>query len=141
MGQPDTRAPRRAHAVPVDALLAHAQRTVEEDTATERVHDLLLEGLLEKEHNWLGERIKWFEKDGQPLERLEEELDTDCPLAMAAEQNPELSIPSPIGKQPSKEESPPLSVAEVDRSVYQKGWEEPMKSEFDGHTKTSSFSW
>ena len=33
-----------------DALLVHAQRTVEEDTAIERVHDLLLEGRLEEEH-------------------------------------------------------------------------------------------
>ena len=33
-----------------DALLAHAQRTVEEDTAIERVHDLLLEGRLEEDH-------------------------------------------------------------------------------------------
>ena len=59
---------------------------------------------------------------------------------MAAEQNPELSIPSPIGKQPSEVESPPLSVAGVERSVYRKGWEEAMKSEVDGHTKTGTFS-
>ena len=57
---------------------------------------------------------------------------------MAAEQNPELSIPSPIGKQPSEVES--LSVAGAKRSVNRKGWEEVMKSEFDGHTKTGTFS-
>ena len=91
-----------------DALLAHAQRTVEEDTAIKRVQDLLLEDRLEEEHELLGERMEWFEEDGPPLERREEELDSDFPLAMAAEQNPELSILSPIGKQPSEVESRPL---------------------------------
>ena len=81
-----------------NALLAHSQRAVEEDTAIERVHSLLLEERLEKEHKWLGEITEWLEEDGPPLERREEELDSDCPLAMAAEQNPELSIQSPIGK-------------------------------------------
>ena len=123
-----------------DALVAHAERTVEEDTAIERVHSLLLEEHLEEEHKWLGEITEWFEEDGPPLERREEELDSDCPLAMAAEQNPELSVPSPVGKQPSEVESPLLSVAGVERSVYRKGLEEAMKSEFDGHTKTGSFS-
>ena len=65
--------------------------------------------------------MEWFEEDGPPLERRGEELDSDRPLAMAAALNPELSIPSPIGKQPSEVESPPLSVAEVERSVYRKG--------------------
>ena len=123
-----------------DALLAHAQRTVEEDTAIERVHDLLLEGRLEEEHEWFGEIIEWFEEDGPPLEWHEEELNSDCPLAMTGEQNSELSIPSPIGKQPSEVESPPLSVAGVERSVYRKGLEEAIKSEFDDHTKTGPFS-
>ena len=123
-----------------DALLAYSQRTVEEDTAIKRVHSLLLEECLEEEHKWLGEITEWLEEDRPPLERREEELDSDCPLAMAAEQNLELSIPSPIGKQPSEVESPPLSVAGVERSVYRKGWEEAMKSEFDGHTKTGTFS-
>ena len=123
-----------------DALVAHTQRTVEEDIAIERVHRLLLEERLEVEHKWVGEITEWFEEDGPPLKRREEELDSDCPLAMAAEQNPEQSIPSPIGKQPSEVESPPLSVAGVERSVYRKGWEEAMKSEFDGHTKTDIFS-
>ena len=81
-----------------DALVAHAQRTVEEDTAIERVHSLLLEERLEEDHKWLSETTEWFEEDGPPLEWREEGLDSDCPLAMAAEQNPELSIPSPIGK-------------------------------------------
>ena len=123
-----------------DALVAYAQRTVEEDTAIERVHSLLLEEHLEEEHKWLGEITEWLDDDGPPLERREQELDSDCPLAMAAEQNPEVSIPSPIGKQPSEVESPSLSVAGVERSVYRKGWEEAMKSEFDGHTKTGVFS-
>ena len=61
---------------------------------------------------------------------------------MAAEQNPELSTQSPIGKQPSEVESPPLSVAGVERPVYRKGWEEAMESEFDGQTKTEElFPW
>ena len=84
--------------------------------------------------------MEWFEEDGPPLERREEELDSDCPLAMAAEQKPKLSVASPIGKKPSVVESPPLSVAGVERSVYRKGWEEAMKSEFGGHTKTGTFS-
>ena len=89
-----------------DALLAHAQRTVKEDTAIERVHNLLLEGRLEEEHDWLGEIMEWIEENRPPLERREEEMDSDCPFAMAAEQNPELSFPSPVGKQPSEVESP-----------------------------------
>ena len=79
---------------------------MEENTAIERVHGLLLEERFEEEHKWLGEITELFEEDGPPLERREEELDSDCPLAMAAEQNPELSIPSPIGRQPSEVESP-----------------------------------
>ena len=85
-----------------DALLAHAERTVEEDTVIERVHGLLLEERLEEEHKWLGEITELFEEDGPPLERREEELDSDCPLAMAAEQNPELSIPSLSENNPAK---------------------------------------
>ena len=82
----------------VDALLAHAQRTVEKDIAIERVHDLLLEGRLEEEHEWLDEMMEWFEEDGPPLERREEEQDSDSPLEVEAEQNSELSISSPIGE-------------------------------------------
>ena len=65
--------------------------------------------------------MEWFEEDWPPLKRREEELGSDCPLAMAAEQNPELSIPFPIGKQPSKVDSPPLFVAGVEWRVYRKG--------------------
>ena len=115
-------------------------RTEEEDTATERVHDLLLEGRLEEKHERLGEMMERLEEDGPALERREEAQDPDCPLAMAAEQDPEISTPAPIRKQPSEVESPPLSVAEVERSVYQKGWEEAMKLESDGHIKTGTFS-
>ena len=61
---------------------------MEEDTAIERVQDLLLDERLKEEHEWLGEKMKWFEEDGPQLERREEELDSDCPLAMAAEQTP-----------------------------------------------------
>ena len=74
------------------------------------------------------------------LERREGAQDPDFPLAMTAEQDPEISTPAPIGKQPSDVESPPLSVAGVERSVYRKGWEEAMKLEFGGHIKTGTFS-
>ena len=84
--------------------------------------------------------MEWLEEDGPALEQREEAQDPDCPLAMAAEQDPEIGTPAPIGKQPSEVESPPLSVAGVERSVYRKGWEEAMKLEFDGHIKTGTFS-
>ena len=138
-----TRSQSRQHQMSTDtadALLTHARRTEEEDADTEQVHDLLLEGRLEEEHEGLGEMMEWLEEDEPALERREEAQDPDCPLAMAAEQDPEMSTPAPIGKQPSEVESPPLSVAGVERSVYQKGWEEAMKSEFDGHTKAGTFS-
>ena len=120
-------------------MLTHARRTEEEDTATEGVHDLLLEGRLEEEREGRGQMMEWLEEDGPVLERREEAQDPDCPLAMAAEQDPEISTPAPIGKQPSKVESPPLSVAGVERSVYRKGWEEAMKLELDSHIKTGTF--
>ena len=94
-----------------DALPTHARRSEEDDTATERVHDLLLEVRLEEEHEGRGKMMEWLEEDGPALERREEAQDPDCPLAMAAEQDPEISIPAPIGKQPSEVESPPPSVA------------------------------
>ena len=106
-----TRSQSRQHqmsADTADALLTHARRTEEEDTATDRVHDLLLEGRLEEEHEGLGEMMEWLEEDGPALERREEAQDPDCPLAMAAEQDPEISTAVPIGKQPSEVESPPL---------------------------------
>ena len=123
-----------------DALLTHAWRTEEEETATERVHDLLLEERLEEEHEGRGKMGEWLEEDGAALELREKEQELDCPLAMAAEQDPEMSTPTPIGKQPSEVESPPLSVAGVERSVYRTGWEEAMKLEFDGHMQTGTFS-
>ena len=138
-----TRSQSRQHQMSTDtadALLTHARRTGEEDTDTERVHDLLLEGRLEEEHEGLGEMMEWLEEDGPALERREEAQDPNCPLAMAAEQDHEISTPAPIGKQPSEVESPPLSGVGVERSVYRKGWEEALKSEFDGHTKTCTFS-
>ena len=137
-----TRSQSRQHQMSAgiaDALLTHARRTEEEDTATERVHDLLLEGRLEEEHEGRGKMMEWLEEDGPALERREEAQDPDCPLAMAAEQDPEISTPAPIGKQPSEVESPPLSVAGIERSVYPKGWEEAMKLEFDGRIKTGPF--
>ena len=83
-----------------DALLAYAmraveaKRTMEEEAAKiERAHDSLLIECLEKEREWLEE----LERHGALLEQREEEQDSDCPLAMAAEQQPELSTPSPIG--------------------------------------------
>ena len=84
-----------------DVLLTHDRRTEEENTATERVHDLLLEGRLEEEHEGHGKMMEWLEEDGPALERREEAQDPDCPLAMAAEQVPEISTPAPIGKRPS----------------------------------------
>ena len=73
----------------VDALLAsalravEAQRTVEEEAAEiERAPDSLLVERLEKEREWLEQ----LERHGALLEQREEEQDSDCPLAMAAEQ-------------------------------------------------------
>ena len=59
---------------------------------------------------------------------------------MAVEQQPALSISSPIGRKPSEVESPQHTVAGVERSVYRKGWEQTMRSEFEGHMKTGTFS-
>ena len=55
------------------------------------------------------------------MKQREEEQGPGCPLAMVAEHQSELSIPSPIGKKPNEVESPPHSVAGVERSVYRKG--------------------
>ena len=54
-------------------------------------------------------------------------------------QQPELSIPSPIGRKPSEVEPPPHTVAGIERYVYRKGWEQAMQSEFEGHMKTGTF--
>ena len=73
------------------------------------------------------------------MKQREEEQGPDFPLAMAAEHQSELSIPSPIGKKPNEVEPSPHSVAAVERSVCRKGWEKAMQSEFDGHRKTRTF--
>ena len=127
-----------------DALLTYAMRTVEakrtveeeEAAEIERARDSLLEERLEKKREWLEE----LERRGALLEQLEEEQYSDCSLAMVVEQQPELRIPSPIGREPSEVESPPHTVAGVERSVYRKGWEQAMKLEFEGHMKTGTFS-
>ena len=107
-----------------DALLTYAMRTVEakrtveeEAAEIERAHDSLLEERLEKKYEWLEEH----ERRGALLEQLEEEKGSDCSLAMAVEQQPELRISSPVGREPSEEESPPHTVPGVERSVYRKG--------------------
>ena len=79
-----------------DALLAYATRTVEvkrtveeEAVEIERSRDSLLEERLEKEREWPEE----LERRDALLEHCEEKQDSDCFLAMSAEQQPELSIP------------------------------------------------
>ena len=126
-----------------DALLAYvlgtvkAKRTMEEEaTEIERAHDSLLKEHPEKEHEWLEEH----DRRGALLKQREEEQDSYCPLAMAVEQQSELSISSPIRRKHSKVESPPYTVAGVERSVYRKGWEQAMQSEFEGCMKTGTFS-
>ena len=103
-----------------DALLAYAmrtsetKRTVEEEAAEiERAHDSLLEERLEKEREWLDE----LKRHGALLKQREEEQDSDCPLAIVVEQQPELSITSSIGRKLSEVESPPHTVAGAERSV------------------------
>ena len=73
------------------------------------------------------------------MKQREEDQGPDCPLAMAAKHQSQLSIPSPIGKKPNEAESPPHSAAGIKWSVYRKGWEEAMQSEFDGHMKAGTF--
>ena len=125
-----------------DALLTYtvrtveAKRTAEEEVAEiERAHDSLLEECLE-EREWLEE----LERCGALLEEREEEQDSDCPLAMAVEQQPKLSILSPIGRKPCEVESPPHTVSVVYRYVYRRGWKQAMQSEFEGHMETGTFS-
>ena len=122
-----------------DALLAYARTEAKQAEETERVHDLLLEEHLEMEREWLDELQDWFEGCGLWVKQREEEQGLDCPLAIAARHESELSIPSLIGKKANEVESPPHSVAGVERPVYQKGWEEAMQSELDGHMKTGIF--
>ena len=100
-----TRSQSRQHqmsADTADALLTHARRTEEEDTATERVHDLLLEGRLEEEYKGRGKLMEWVEEDGPALEQREEAQDPDCPLAMAAEQDPDITTRPPSENNPAK---------------------------------------
>ena len=91
-----------------DTLLAYAIRTVEtkrtmeeEAAEIEQAHDSLLEERLEKGR----ECLKNLERRGVLLEQREDEQDSHCPLAVAVEPKPELSIPSPIGKKPSDDQS------------------------------------
>ena len=78
-------------------------RTVEEEAAViERACDSLLEERLEKDREWSEE----LERRGALLEQREEEQDSDCPLAMAVGQLPELSIPSLIGRKSSEVDLP-----------------------------------
>ena len=62
------------------------------------------------------------------------------PLAMAVKQQPELSIPSPIRRKPSEVKLPPHTVAGVEQSIYRKGCEQAIQSEFERHMKTGTFS-
>ena len=122
-----------------DALLAYARTEGKYAGETERVYDLLLEERLEKKREWLDELQDWFKGRGLRVKQREAEQGPDCPLAMAAEHQSELRIPSPIGKKPKKVESSSQSVAGVERSVYRKRWEEATQSQFDGHMKTETF--
>ena len=126
-----------------DVLLAkamrtvEAKRTVEEEAAeVERAHNSLLKERLEKECEWLEE----LGRRGALLEQREEEQDSDCPLAMAIEKQPELSISSSTGRKLSEVESHSHTVAGVERYACPKGWEQAMRSKFEGHMKTGTFS-
>ena len=94
-----------------DALLAYARTEGKEAEETKRVYDLLLEERLEKKREWLDELQGWFKGRGLRVKKREVEQGPDCPLAMTAEHQSELRIPSPIGKKPNKVESSPQSVA------------------------------
>ena len=105
-----TRSPSRGltmNASCVDALVTYVMRTVEakgtmeeEIEETERVDDSLLEEHLEKDREWLEE----LERRGALLEQREQKQGSDCPISMAIGQQPELSIPSSIRREPSKAE-------------------------------------
>ena len=49
-----------------------------------------------------GRVARLFEGRGLRVKQREEEQGPDCPLAMAAEHQSELSIPSPIEKKPNE---------------------------------------
>ena len=89
-----------------------------------------------RESEWPEE----LERCGALLEQGEEEQDSYYPLTMAVEQQPGLSIPSPIERKPSEIKSPSHTVAGVERTVYRKSPEQAMRSEFEGHIKTGTFS-
>ena len=78
------------------ALLSYARTKAKYTEETERVHDLQLEERLEEKREWLDELQDRFEGRGLRVKQREEEQGPDCPLAMAADHQPELSIPSPI---------------------------------------------
>ena len=94
---------------------------------------------MEEKREWLDELQDWFEGCGLQVKQRKEEQGPNCPLAMAVKHQSELSIPSSIGKKSNEAKSPIHSVAGVERSVYRKGWDEAMQSEFDGHMKTGAF--
>ena len=96
-----------------DALLAYARTEGKEAEETERVYDLLLEERLEKKREWLAELQDWFKGRGLRVKQREAKQGPDCPLALAAEHQSELRIPSPIAKKPNKVESSPQSFAGV----------------------------
>ena len=95
------------------------EKEVTEESPQEHERLLLKQRLQEEEQGV----DRWLEEWGELPEQREEEQDSDCPLAMAAKQNPELSVPSPIGQKPSNVEPPPRTVAGVERSVYRTCWD------------------
>ena len=103
-----------------DALLAYATTELKEAERTERVHDLLLEELLEEKREWVDKLQDWFEERGLRVKQREEEQSPDCPLAMTAKHQSELSIPSLIGNKPNEVEPPPHSVTGVERSFIRR---------------------
>ena len=103
-----------------DALRAYPRTEAKEAEEIERVHDLLLEERLEEEREWLDKLQDWFQGRGQRVKQRKEEQGPDCSLAMAAEHQSELSIPSPVGKKPTEAEW-----AQVGSFVYRypdSGW-------------------
>ena len=98
-----------------DALLAYARTEAKEAEETEWVHGFLLEERLEEKRECLDELQDWFEGRRLRVMQREEEQSPDCPLAMAAEHQSELGIPSLIGKKPTEVEPLPHSVTGVER--------------------------
>ena len=96
---------------------------------------------LEEEREWLDELQDWFEGRELRVKQREEEQCHDCPFAMAAQHQSELSMPSPIGKKQNEVESPPQYITGVERPVHRKSLEESIQSEFDGHIKQEPLTW